>query len=140
LAIGSFLRLVFKLNTLLLQKLQQVLSVIEAPQVGLDRMTSHQVTLGRGSAIGMISDFNFWSRPLSQDEVNQVSILPTFYEQLLRNYSFKNLQSQPVISEKLQKLLYKKAACTMLVKLSKGVNLGGVVKVRFYEVNTKISL
>jgi len=48
-----------------------------------------------------------------------MSILLTFYKQLLRQYSFaKKLQSQSVIREKLHfnTLSHKKAACKMLVK------------------------
>ena len=51
------------------------------------------------------------------------SISPTIYKQLLRQFPFpKKLQTQTVSTEKLQKaLLYKKAACKMMVKLTPGV-------------------
>jgi len=53
------------------------------------------------------------------------SISPTFYEQLLHQYSkAKKLQSQTVIREKLLKTLsYKKAVRKMLVKLTHGLHL-----------------
>jgi len=56
-----------------------------------------------------------------------VSISPTFYEQLLRQNSFaKKLQTQIVSIYKLRKkLLYKKAACKLLVKLTPGGKLTG---------------
>jgi len=54
-----------------------------------------------------------------------LSISPTFYEQLLCQYSLaKNLQSQTVSREMLQKtLLYKKAGHKMLVTLTQGATM-----------------
>jgi hypothetical protein len=51
-----------------------------------------------------------------------VSFSSTFYKQLLCQYSFaKNLQTQSVGRGKAEKyLLYEKAACKMLVKLTTG--------------------
>ncbi len=45
--------------------------MIESPQYELDKIAFSKVILGGGTLIGMISDFNFWSRPLTQDEVDQ---------------------------------------------------------------------
>jgi hypothetical protein len=54
-----------------------------------------------------------------------MSILATFYEQLLNQNPFaKKLQTQIVSTEKLRKkLLYKKASRKILVKLTTGVKV-----------------
>ena len=56
--------------------------------------------------------------------VNQGSISPMFYEQLLGQYSFaKRIQSQTVSTKKLLKTLaYEKAGGKMLLKLTPGFN------------------
>jgi len=54
-----------------------------------------------------------------------VFISATFYEQLLRRYSFaKKLQNQTVIREKLlEGLSHKKIVCKMLLKMTTGRSL-----------------
>jgi len=64
---------------------------------------------------------------------NIVSILSTFYKQLLRQYSFiKKFQTQNIVREKLQKALsYEKGACKMLMKLCPGVNFINILQAAY---------
>ncbi len=60
---------------------------------------------------------------MSNHKSGQVSILPTFYEQILRLNPFaKNLQTLVVsILKRRKKLLYEKAARKKMVKLTPGL-------------------
>ncbi len=72
--------------------------------------------------LNLLRENQLWFRKSVVIFCHLVSILPTFYEQLLhQNPLAKKLQTQIVSIEKLRKKLsYEKAACKLLVKLTPG--------------------
>ena len=83
--------------------------------------------------VGSIAQSRRRMRRYPQGSVQQVLISPTFYEQLLHQYSFaKIIQRQTLCREKLLKtLLNKKSVRKILMKLTPGVNFTNISRAAF---------